>query len=122
MKNSLAKESVTLKTKEPLKTLYKGIKLPVFRTLFGSLLYLGGTLVVATQADAVAAISVGNFTDLSPILTYALMCTIGYVLFYASVVADLGFVELAARVRKKIWKKIMRLPLSYFDREAPTGS
>ena len=118
-KSSLAKESVTLKTKKPLKTLYKGIKLPVFRTLFGSLLYLGGTLVVATQADAVAAISVGNFTDLSPILTYALMCTIGYVLFYASVVADLGFVELAARVRKKIWKKIMRLPLGYFDRESP---
>ena len=72
-----------------------------------------------TQADAVAAISVGNFTDLSPIFTYALMCAIGYVFFYASVVADLGFVELAARVRKKIWGKVMRFPLSTFDRESP---
>ena len=121
MKNrdSLAKESVTVKTKKPLRTLYQGVRLPVFRTLLGSLLYLGGTLVVATQADAVAAISVGNFTDLSPIFTYALMCAIGYVFFYASVVADLGFVELAARVRKKIWGKVMRFPLSTFDRESP---
>ena len=121
MKNrdSLAKESVTVKTKKPLRTLYQGVRLPVFRTLLGSLLYLGGTLIVATQADAVAAISVGNFTDLSPIFTYALMCAIGYVFFYASVVADLGFVELAARVRKKIWGKVMRFPLSTFDRESP---
>ena len=117
--DSLAKETVSVKTKKPLKTLYRGVKLPVFRTLLGSLLYLGGTLVVATQSDAVAAISVGNFTDLSPIFTYALMCTIGYIFFYASVVADLGFVELAARIRKKIWNKVMRFPLSTFDRESP---
>ncbi len=121
MKNvsDLETESIAVKTKKPLRTLYKGVKLPVMRTLFGSLLYLCGTLVIATQADAVAAISVGNFKDLSPVFTYALMCAIGYVLSFASVVADLGFVELAARIRKKIWKKIMRLPLSTYDRESP---
>ena len=118
-KSGLVSEIITVKTKKPLRTLYKGVKLPVLRTLFGSLLYLGGTLVVASQADAVAAISVGRFTDLSPVFTYSLMCTLGYVLFYASVVADLGFVELAAQIRKKIWKKVMNLPLSYYDRESP---
>ena len=121
MKNvsDLETESIAVKTKKPLRTLYKEVKLPVMRTLFGSLLYLCGTLVIAAQADAVAAISVGNFKDLSPVFTYALMCAIGYVLSFASVVADLGFVELAARIRKKIWKKIMRLPLSTYDRESP---
>ena len=93
------------------------MKLPVFRTLLGSLLYVVGALVIATQADAIAAISLGNFTDLSPIFTYALMCVIGYIFFYISVVEDLGFVELAARIRKKVWKKTMNLPLEYFDRE-----
>lgn len=121
MKNMsrLAMENVTVRTKKPLRALYKGVKLPVFRTLFGSLLYLVGTLIVASQADTVAAISVGKFTDFSPIVTYALMCILGYAISYASVVADLGFVELAAGIRKKIWKKVMRLPFSYYDRESP---
>ena len=113
----LRTETVTVKSKKPLKTLFKGIRVPVFRTLVGSLLHLTGTLVVATQADPLAAITVGNITDISPILTYALMCAIGYVFFYVSVIADLGFVDLAANVRKKIWKKVMGLPLNYFDRE-----
>lgn len=114
---ALRAETVTVKSRKPLKTLFRGIRLPVFRTLVGSLLHLIGTLVVATQADPLAAITVGNITDISPILTYALMCAIGYVFFYASVIADLAFVDLAANVRKKIWKKVMNLPLSYFDRE-----
>ena len=59
-KSSLAMENVTIRTKKPLRTLYQGVKLPVLRTLFGSLLYLVGTLIVASQADTVAAISVGH--------------------------------------------------------------
>ena len=31
------------KTEKPLKMLYQGVKLPVFRTLLGSLLYVVGT-------------------------------------------------------------------------------
>lgn len=116
-KSVLQNETITLKTKKPLKALFQGIKLPAFRTLLGSLLHMTGTLLVATQADSLAKITVGDFTDLSPILMYALMCTIGYIFFYASVVADLGFVDLAAKVRKKIWKKVMNLPLSFFNRE-----
>ena len=76
-----------------------------------------GTLAVATQADNLSKIQIGNFSDLSPVFTYALMCMIGYVFFYISVVADLAFVDLAGNVRKKIWKKVMNLPLSYYDRE-----
>lgn len=113
----LRAETVAVKSKKPLKTLFQGVKLPVFRTLIGSLLHLAGTLVVATQADSLAAITVGSISDISPILTYALMCMIGYVFFYASVIADLGFVDLAANIRKKIWKKVMNLPLNYFNRE-----
>lgn len=119
-KNStLERETIRIRTKKPLKELYRGVKKPVFRTLLGSLLYVAGTLIIATQADSLAAISVGNFTDLAPILVYALMCLIGYVFFYISVIADLGFVDLATGVRKKVWKKTMNLPLRYFDREGP---
>ena len=121
MKNNstLERETIRIKTKKPLKTLYKGVKLPVLRTLLGSLLYVGGTLVIATQSDSLANISIGNFTDLGPILTYALMCIIGYVFFYISVIADLGFVDLATRVRKKVWNKTMHLPLRYYNSEGP---
>ena len=117
MNKTLEKEEVVNNVKKPLKTLYKGVKLPIFKTLLGSLLYMAGTLLVATQADNLSKIQVGNFTDLSPVFTYALMCMIGYVFFYISVVADLAFVDLAGNVRKKIWKKVMNLPLSYYDRE-----
>ncbi|MBR0229910.1 MAG: ABC transporter ATP-binding protein, partial [Erysipelotrichaceae bacterium] len=117
MNKTLDKEEVVNNVKKPLKTLYKGVKLPIFKTLLGSLLYMAGTLLVATQADNLSKIQVGNFTDLSPVFTYALMCTIGYVFFYLSVVADLSFVDLASNIRKKIWKKVMNLPLSFYDRE-----
>ena len=117
MNKTLEKEEVVINAKKPLKTLYKGVKLPVFKTLLGSLLYMVGTLLVATQADNLSKIQIGSFSDLSPVFTYALMCMIGYVFFYISVVADLAFVDLAGNVRKKIWKKVMNLPLSYYDRE-----
>ena len=117
MNKTLEKEEVINNVKKPLKTLYKGVKLPVFKTLLGSLLYMVGTLAVATQADNLSKIQIGNISDLSPVFTYALMCMIGYVFFYISVVADLAFVDLAGNVRKKIWKKVMNLPLSYYDRE-----
>ena len=117
MNKTLEKEEVINNVKKPLKTLYEGVKLPIFKTLLGSLLYMVGTLLVATQADNLSKIQIGNFSDLSPVFTYALMCMIGYVFFYISVVADLAFVDLAGNVRKKIWKKVMNLPLSYYDRE-----
>ena len=117
--STLERETIRTRTKKPLKELYRGVKKPVFRTLLGSLLYVAGTLVVATQADSLAAISLGNFTDLSPIFVYGLMCTIGYVFFYISVIADLGFVDLATGIRKKVWKKTLSLPMRYFDREGP---
>ncbi len=117
MNRTLTKEEVNVEVRKPLKQLYKGVRLPIFRTLIGSLLYLAGTLVVASQADNLARIQIGSFSDLSPILTYALMCSVGYVFFYVSVIADLGFVELSAKIRKKIWNKIMNLPLNYFNKE-----
>ena len=83
-KNStLERETIQVKTKKPLKELYKGVKKPVIRTLLGSLLYVAGTLIIATQADSLAQISIGNFTDILPILVYALMCVIGYIFFYS---------------------------------------
>ena len=96
MNKTLEKEEVINNVKKPLKTLYEGVKLPIFKTLLGSLLYMVGTLLVATQADNLSKIQIGNFSDLSPVFTYALMCMIGYVFFYISVVADLAFVDLAA--------------------------
>ncbi len=103
----------------PLRDLYRGVKLPVFRTLLGSLLNVVGTLVIGSQAESIGRVAAGDFTDLSPIFTYALMGMIGYVFILLSTVADLGFAELAAKIRKKIWNKTMRLPLSYYDKESP---
>jgi len=105
--------------KKSLKELYKGSNIPVIRTILGSVFYVAGTLVIATQADSMAELSVGNFDSVSRIFVYALMCALGYFFMYLSVIADLGFVDLATAIRKKVWKKTMNLPFRYFDREGP---
>ena len=40
--------------KKSLKELYKGSNIPVIRTILGSVFYVAGTLVIATQADSMA--------------------------------------------------------------------
>ena len=105
--------------KKSLKELYKGSNVPVIRTILGSLFYVAGTLVIATQADSMAELSVGNFDSIKRIFVYALMCVLGYFCMYLSIIADLGFVDLANGIRKIVWKKTMNLPYRYFDREGP---
>ncbi|SDA37324.1 ATP-binding cassette, subfamily B, AbcA/BmrA [Lachnospiraceae bacterium G11] len=105
--------------KKSLKELYRGSNVPVIRTILGSLFYVAGTIVIATQADSMAELSVGNFDSIKRIFVYAFMCILGYLCMYLSIIADLGFVDLATGIRKKVWKKTMNLPYRYFDREGP---
>ena len=104
-----------------LKTLYHKVKIPWVLLVIGAFLAVFNSLVILTQYDNYIAIFTGTLTDLSPLWQYLAASFIQYVLIFATILTDLAFVTIVTRVRKKLWAKIVRLPLSDFDRESPNG-
>ena len=99
-----------------LKTLYHKVKIPWVLLVIGAFLAVFNSLVILTQYDNYIAIFTGTLTDLSPLWQYLAASFIQYVLIFATILTDLAFVTIVTRVRKKLWAKIVRLPLSDFDR------
>jgi ATP-binding cassette subfamily B protein AbcA/BmrA len=74
-----------------------------------------------TQYENYLAIFTGKMSDLTPLWLYLAASFAQYLLIFAGVLADFGFVSVVTGVRKKMWKKMMHLPLRDFDTEAPNG-
>lgn len=104
-----------------LKALYRKVKIPWLLLIVGAILAVGNSLVILTQYDNYMAIFTGALTDLSPLWQYLTASFIQYVLIFATILTDIAFVTIVTRVRKKLWAKIVRLPLSDYDRESPNG-
>ena len=104
-----------------LKTLYRKVKIPWLLLIVGAILAVANSLVILTQYDNYMAIFTGALTDLSPLWQYLTASFIQYVLIFATILTDIAFVTIVTRVRKKLWAKIVRLPLSDYDRESPNG-
>ena len=104
-----------------LKTLYRKVRIPWLLLIVGAILAVANSLVILTQYDNYMAIFTGALTDLGPLWQYLTASFIQYVLIFATILTDLAFVTIVTRVRKKLWAKIVRLPLSDYDRESPNG-
>ena len=104
-----------------LKTLYRKVKIPWLLLIVGAILAVANSLVILTQYDNYMAIFTGALTDLSPLWQYLTASFIQYVLIFATILTDIAFVTIVTRVRKKLWAKIVRLPLSDYDKESPNG-
>ena len=103
------------------KTLYKGIKIPWLSLSLGAFFAVFNSLVILSQYDNYMAIFTGKMTNLTPLWLYLLASFVQYLIIFAGVLADLGFVTINTNVRKKMWKKMMHLPLKDFDVEPPNG-
>jgi ATP-binding cassette subfamily B protein AbcA/BmrA len=103
------------------KTLYHGIRIPWLSICLGAVFAVFNSLVILTQYDNYMAIFTGKMKDLTPLWMYLLASFVQYILIFAGVLADLGFVTIVTGVRRKMWKKMMNLPLRDFDTEAPNG-
>lgn len=112
-------EKIPVKTKHPLKSLYKGVKLPILRLAFGALAYVGGVFLYTVAAEPFAHLQAGEVEGMGQVFTFAMALLVAYLIMYLSFVAELGFADLSAAIRKKVWHKVVRLPMSYYDRESP---
>lgn len=117
------KDSVNeLKVKKGvLRTLYKGVKIPWLLLIVGAFLAVFNSLVILTQYENYMAIFSGSMTTLVPLWTYLAASFVQYILIFGGVLSDIGMVKIATGVRKKTWKKLMRLPLARFDDEPANG-
>jgi ATP-binding cassette subfamily B protein AbcA/BmrA len=102
-------------------TLYQGVRIPWFSICLGAFFAVFNALVLLTQYDNYMAIFNGTMKDLTPLWMYLLASFIQYILIFAGVLCDLGFVTIVTGVRRKMWKKMMNLPLRDFDTSAPNG-
>lgn len=102
-------------------TLYKGVRIPWFSICLGAFFAVFNALVLLTQYENYMEIFNGTMKDLTPLWMYLLASFIQYILIFAGVLCDLGFVTIVTGVRKKMWKKMMNLPLRDFDTSAPNG-
>lgn len=107
--------------KKVLKTLYKKVRIPWFFIILGGILAVFNAIAILSQYDNYMAIFTGTLTDLSPLFQYLAASFIQYLLIFASVLTDVALVTIVTGVRKKVWKKLIKLPLSDFDKESPNG-
>ena len=104
-----------------LKNLYKKVKIPWLLIIIGAILAVFNGIVILTQYENYQAIFTGALTDLSPLWQYLIASFVQYLMIFASVLADVAYVTIITGVRKKLWHKIVHLPLKVFQRETPSG-
>lgn len=104
-----------------LKNLYKKVKIPWLLIIIGAILAVFNGIVILAQYENYQAIFTGALTDLSPLWQYLIASFVQYLMIFASVLADVAYVTIITGVRKKLWHKIVHLPLKVFQRETPSG-
>ena len=104
-----------------LKSLYKNVKIPWLLIIVGAILAVFNSIVILTQYENYMAIFTGALNDLSPLWQYLAASFVQYLLIFASVLADVAYVTIVTRVRKKMWRKMVHLPLKSFEEETPSG-
>ena len=104
-----------------MKSLYKNVRIPWLLILVGAVLAVFNSVVILTQYENYMAIFTGALTDLSPLFQYLAACFIQYLLIFASILSDIAFVTIVTGVRKKMWRKMVRLPLKDYEKESPGG-
>ena len=110
-----------LENKKVLRTVFKGVRIPWFVIILGAFLAVFNAIVILTQFDNYNAIFNGSLTSLKPLWAYLLASFIQYLIIFASVIYDRGLVTVVTRVRRKLWAKMMHLPLKEFEEESPDG-
>jgi len=115
------KERSATSTKKVLRNLYKGVKIRWFSIIIGAILSVLSSLIIFAVYDEYIAIFYGSLDSLAPLWKYLLVSFIQYIVIFASIIGDLALVGVVTGVRRKMWKKMMRLPLKDFDEAEPNS-
>ena len=104
-----------------LKSLYQNVKIPWLLIIVGAILAVFNSIVILTQYENYMAIFTGALSDLTPLWQYLAASFIQYILIFASILTDIALVTIVTGVRRKLWRKMVRMPLKDFDKESPNG-
>lgn len=107
--------------KRVLKSLYKGVKIPWLLVILGGLMAVSNGYVIMTQYENYEKVFNGTLTDLTPLWMYLAASFVQFVMVFACVMSDIAYVRIVSGVRKKVWRKMIRLPLKYYENETPSG-
>lgn len=110
-----------LNTKKTLHTLYKGVRIPWLRIIIGAFLSVFNVLILMTQYENYMKLYQGTLEDLSPLWAYLVAILAQYVLIFLCVISDRALVEMVTSVSKKLWKKMMKMPVRDFETSKPGG-
>ena len=116
-----AQQTAELKGKRVLKTLYRKVKIPWLFLILGAIFAVFNALAILTQYENYMAIFTGALSDLSPLWQYLAASFIQYLLIFASILTDIALVTVVTGVRRKLWRKMVRMPLKEFEKESPNG-
>ena len=110
-----------IRTKRTLRTLYQGVRIPWVRIIIGAFLSVFNVLILMTQYENYMKLYQGTMEDLSPLWTYLIAILAQYVLIFLCVFADRALVEMVTSVSKKLWRKMMKMPVRDFETSRPGG-
>lgn len=108
-----------LKTRKTLRTLYKGVKIPWLRIIIGAFLSVFNVLILMTQYENYMKLYMGTLEDLTPLWMYLIAYFCQMVMLFLVVIADRAVVEMVISVSKKLWRKMMHMPVRDFETSKP---
>ena len=106
-------------TMHAFKNIYRGVKIPwgqyVIAAATGVLFYA----ISGSVASVSSQIAAGDFSDPSAIIKYVVISIVALGAEVAGYLLDRANYTLNTRVKSKLWRKLLRLPSEYYDRESP---
>ncbi len=101
------------------KNVYHGVKIPWLQYILSWFFAFASNYIAGLKATQTAKIVTGDITDFSTIITYALITIASGAVLFLAVLGDYASIRVNTRVRNKLWKKLMHLPVRYYDEESP---
>lgn len=101
------------------KNVYRGVKIPWGGYILGWIFAFAANVVAGMKATQTAKIVTGDITDMSTVITYAVITIAASCVLFLAIFGDFASIKVNTRVRNKLWNKLMHLPVKYYDEESP---
>ena len=106
-------------TGHSFRNIYRDVKIPWGRYIVAALFGIAFFAISGTVASVASLIAAGDFSDPGTILKYVVISILSLGTAFAGYLLDRANYTLNTRVKSKLWRKILRLPTEFFDRESP---
>ncbi|MBD5157853.1 MAG: ABC transporter ATP-binding protein [Butyrivibrio sp.] len=105
---------------KPLMHIYKTVRIPWFLLIMVVILSFGSQWVSVKLVEYSSKIDTGTMTAGSFLVGYVAFSVISILVEYGYDLANiLGNAQMARNVRRRLWGKMLRLPLSFYEKEEP---